>query len=360
MLEHTGKTAMRITKYSVNVRVQMLAELEEIIQYKQNPQEKRQVMRRTWMKRLMGVQRNVDVWQRLLKVRALVITPQENMDMWIKFANLCRKSNRMGLAEKTLNSLLGDDEESGNRLASNTSPQVVYAWLKFAWARGERVDSLSQLQEFSYHLAGDLGIDVAETIANIGDYESLTLSGSSNPETTNATALLARCFHKQAEWQVAMQGQWIDHNSTNILQSFSLATQFDPSWHKAWHSFAIAHFDVVSRAERAVNEKTTDDLPSYLLKSHVIPAIKGFFRSISLSARSSLQDTLRLLRLMFRYGNNPEVNTTLVEGFATVNIDTWLEVIPQVRHVVYSIIDCSLLPVSTHKIHLFGGQYINY
>jgi len=29
--------------------------------------------------------------------------------MWVKFANLCRKSGRLGLAEKTLNSLLGDD-----------------------------------------------------------------------------------------------------------------------------------------------------------------------------------------------------------------------------------------------------------
>src|SRR5271169_4034858 len=92
--------------------------------------------------RLMGVQRNVDVWQRLLKVRALVISPQENMDMWIKFANLCRKSNRMGLAEKTLNSLLGGDDESHNHFTTATSPAVVYAWLKFAWARGEKSEAL--------------------------------------------------------------------------------------------------------------------------------------------------------------------------------------------------------------------------
>src|SRR5947207_7078546 len=151
MLEHTGISVMGITEFSVNVRVQMLAELEEIIQYKQNPQEKREVMRRTWMKRLMGVQRNVDVWQRLLKVRALVISPQENMDMWIKFANLCRKSNRMGLAEKTLNSLLGGDDESHNHFTESTPPQVVYAWLKFAWARGEKSEALSELQDFSYH-----------------------------------------------------------------------------------------------------------------------------------------------------------------------------------------------------------------
>ena len=278
----------------------------------------------------MGVQRNVDVWQRLLKVRALVITPQENMEMWIKFANLCRKSNRMGLAEKTLNSLIGGDDDSHNRFTTATSPAVVYAWLKFAWARGEKPEALSQIQDFSEHLATELGIDVAEAVSAIGDNETATWTAPQNPEMHDTMALLARCYHKQAEWQVAAQGDWIDHSSTSILQSFSLATQFDPSWHKAWHSFAIAHFDVVSRTERAINEKTADELPSYLLKSHVIPAIKGFFRSISLSARSSLQDTLRLLRLMFRYGSNAEVNAALSEGFTTVNIDTWLEVIPQV------------------------------
>ena len=279
--------------------------------------------------RLMGVQRNVDVWQRLLKVRALVISPQENMDMWIKFANLCRKSNRMGLAEKTLNSLLGGDDESQNRFTSATSPQVVYAWLKFSWARGEKTEALSQLQDFSHRLAGELGIDVAEVIANIGDNEPPTWDAASNPETKVNLSLLARCFHKSAEWQAAQQGHWLDHNWNGILQSYSLATQFDPNWHKAWHSFAIAHFDVVLRAERAVNDRY-ETIPASLLRAHVVPAVKGFFRSISLSARSSLQDTLRLLRHMFRYGSNPEVNAALNEGFAIVNIDTWLEVVPQV------------------------------
>jgi FKBP12-rapamycin complex-associated protein len=58
--------------------------------------------------RLRGCQRDVEVWQRVLKVRALVMSPCENVEMWIKFANLCRKSGRLGLAEKTINSLLGE------------------------------------------------------------------------------------------------------------------------------------------------------------------------------------------------------------------------------------------------------------
>jgi FKBP12-rapamycin complex-associated protein len=86
----------------------MLAELEEIIDYKQmyeNPEHQAQV-RRTWTARLKGCQRSVEVWQRILRVRALVITPKEDSEMYIKFANLCRASGRIGLSAKILTNLL--------------------------------------------------------------------------------------------------------------------------------------------------------------------------------------------------------------------------------------------------------------
>ena len=39
-------------------------------------------------------------------MRTLVSLPEDDTAMWIKFANLCRKSERMMLADKTINSLL--------------------------------------------------------------------------------------------------------------------------------------------------------------------------------------------------------------------------------------------------------------
>jgi FKBP12-rapamycin complex-associated protein len=42
----------------------------------------------------------------------------EASDMWIKFANLCRKSDRLDLAAKTLNSLLGQSSPGGNESVS--------------------------------------------------------------------------------------------------------------------------------------------------------------------------------------------------------------------------------------------------
>jgi FKBP12-rapamycin complex-associated protein len=83
----------------------MLAELEEIILYKQtfyDQPERQAVIRRMWSNRLEGCQRNVDVWQRILRVRSLVTAPKDDMDPWIKFANLCRKSGRLNQCQKTL------------------------------------------------------------------------------------------------------------------------------------------------------------------------------------------------------------------------------------------------------------------
>jgi len=56
----------------------------------------------------------------------------------------------------------------------------------------------------------------------------------------------------------------------------------------------------------------------------------AFFRSISLRNEEALQDTLRLLTLWFKYGSYDEVSHAMGNGFTTVEVDTWLEVIPQV------------------------------
>merc|ERR1719411_941366 len=60
-----------------------------------------------------------------------------------------------------------------------------------------------------------------------------------------------------------------------------------------------------------------------------VPALQGFVRSIALSSGSSLQDTLRLLTLMFDYGQHNDMYEALNEGLRTIDINTWLQVIPQ-------------------------------
>lgn len=61
----------------------------------------------------------------------------------------------------------------------------------------------------------------------------------------------------------------------------------------------------------------------------------GFFKAIALSRINTLQETLRLLSLLFKYGHHHEVNAAISVGIPTINIDTWLQVIPQLIARIY-------------------------
>jgi phosphatidylinositol kinase/protein kinase (PI-3 family) len=62
-----------------------------------------------------------------------------------------------------------------------------------------------------------------------------------------------------------------------------------------------------------------------------LTCLLGFYESISLSSEDSLQDTLRLLTLWFKFGAHDDVSQTMEACFNKVGVETWLEVIPQVN-----------------------------
>lgn len=159
------------------MRVQHLSELEEIIEYKQikdNP-ERQDMIRTAWKRRLIGCQPNVDVWQSLLAVHKLVISPLEELDLWLKFIGLCRKSGRLGHAQKTLTMLMGKDPQSIGVLP-NTHPRVTFAYIKQLWSAGAKNAAFEKLRGF------------VQTLKQPDD-----------------TALLGRAHLKLGEWQVVMK-----------------------------------------------------------------------------------------------------------------------------------------------------------
>jgi len=327
--------------YSVVVRVQMLAELEEIITYKKSNGDpvKQATMRETWTTRLKGCERNVETWQRMLKVRALVLTPNENIEMWIKFANLCRKQGRIGLAEKSLRSLQSVhlDSDADPLTASSAVPEVAYAQLKYAWTTGNHRVSLMRLRDFTTSLSDQLTIKTAAAAAADKKNQPNVLNANYDPhankirsaELGNIRKLLAKCYLKLGEWQTWLKcGDWTSVHVHDVLAAYSAATQYNPDAYKAWHAWALANFEVVS-AMTTQTERGTSTLARDAIIDHVVPAIQGFFESIDRSNSSSLQDTLRLLTLWFNHGSDLDVNHAIMEGYTRINIDTWLEVIPQ-------------------------------
>jgi serine/threonine-protein kinase mTOR len=137
--------------------------------------------------------------------------------MWIKFSNLCRKNDRMALAEKTINSLLSSEKVSlsivGKYMYSpllqdqrlhehhhtKAPPNVVYAQLKYMWDTGAKEESLNFLRQFSSSLARDV---MQETNAQT---QRPSVSKSKMAEMSK---LVARCYFKQGQWQSALKDDW--------------------------------------------------------------------------------------------------------------------------------------------------------
>ena len=104
--------------YRSLVRCQQLSEVEEVIDYQRAKQEgnidRQEIIKLTWTKRLYGMQRyailslpcsffiqgqiislhissflqhrNVEIWQDVLEIRSLVLSPLEDRQNWLRFA----------------------------------------------------------------------------------------------------------------------------------------------------------------------------------------------------------------------------------------------------------------------------------
>ncbi|XP_026495613.1 serine/threonine-protein kinase mTOR [Vanessa tameamea] len=290
--------------YGALVNAQLLAELEEVITYKLVP-ERRESIRQAWWTRLQGGQRLVEDWRKILQVRSLVLTPQEDMATWLKFASLCRKSGAPRQAHTTLVMLLGIDPSKNRDMPLPAhEPRLTLAYAKHLWVAGDKQLAYDQLQRY------------VETV-DTGDAEQCRL--------------LARCHLKLGSWCESLLG--INKLSIpEILRNYSAATSLSSDWYKAWHAWAYMNFETVLFYKHQEADMTNPEeikAAAEYIQTHTVPAVEGFFKSINLSHGSSLQDTLRLLTLWFDYGHHPAVHEALVEGIRTIEINVWLQVIPQ-------------------------------
>ncbi|CAE6464067.1 unnamed protein product [Rhizoctonia solani] len=311
--------------YSMVLRMQMLSEIEEMIKWKmsaENPQ-RRDTIQKVWMHRLQQCRPEVEVWQRIVQLRTLVLLPKQDPTMWTKFANLCRKNDRRFLAERTFNSLLDERFWNSSTGASVAPPSVIYSHLKFLWS-GEsdyRPKTLEAMTRFISDMSRDLGLDPEDPYAHIDELNT-------EPQLKDFSKLLAKCYLKRSQWMVELDPNWATSKPDIILSGYDLATKIAPDWYKAWSTWAAANHEVISINETQTDLRTEQLSPTVL--AYILGAMQGFFRSIELRQKTSLQDSLRLLTMWFKYGAHTAVDKDMSEGISALPADTWLEVIPQI------------------------------
>eukprot|EP00762_Andalucia_godoyi_P003296 ANDGO_06658.mRNA.1 Serine/threonine-protein kinase TOR2 len=379
--------------YDAVVRVQQLVELEEILAFKKKSSgmaltqsdtmlgpessgfsvddaqfiREKESLKRIWSSRLLGCQRNVDHWQELLHLRSLVLDVDEQLDLWLKFSRLCRKTGKMRLAHKLLIVLCKNhdfivDPEWLISAASSSSvdPKVVMCCLEHLWSAQvhERQRVYKLLSNFvrlidvavdNYRPTLKQGTSVPaapeEEYADVSSpapkasqpLEEDADVGSANPAASStgpthgfdqsAAHLRAHAFMYLGQWHRSLMPDDFDV----MLGQFRSATIHDPTWYKAWHAWATLNADMVDNLAGKASAATPGSDASQNVSEYARAAVAGFFKSISFgsSKASRVQDILRLLTLWFRYGGDSNVYVELVRGFDTLSVDTWLLVIPQ-------------------------------
>lgn len=301
-----GESYQRV--YPALINAQLLAELEEVVTYKL-VSERRDVIRNAWNLRLQGGQRIVEDWRKFLQIRNLVLSPQEDIFTWLKFAALCRNSGALAQSKKTLTMLIGlDPITNPELLLSMQEPRLVLTYVKHLWVAGD--------QHLAYH-------QLKRYVDN---------TGTNNVEDFR---LHARCHLKLGSWCEELHG--INEISIpDILKHHKTAIMLAPDWYKALHTWSCMNFETVlfykqqdNNSESSLTGSSNDRKRLDYLPQYIIPAVEGFFKAINLSNGNSLQDTLRLLTLWFEYGHHQAVYEALFEGIRTIEINVWLQVIPQ-------------------------------
>jgi FKBP12-rapamycin complex-associated protein len=82
---------------------------------------------------------------------------------------------------------------------SKAPPNVVYAQLKYLWAKGSAEDSLNFLRQFSASLSADIARETSAQTQR---------PSVSKEKITELSKLVSRCFLKQGEWQVKLKDDW--------------------------------------------------------------------------------------------------------------------------------------------------------
>jgi FKBP12-rapamycin complex-associated protein len=67
---------------------------------------------------------------------------------------------------------------------------------------------------------------------------------------------------------------FLQKNVDEILHAYYRATRYDPTWYKAWHTWALANFELIGHMENQT-ENRTHDIPGNGLAAHVVQAVEG-------------------------------------------------------------------------------------
>ena len=233
-----------------------------------------QDLKRKWNQRLLDLEYSLDVWRRLIPIRAILFSPAgEDIATWVRYSTLSRKKQNLTLSKRIVERL-----EQAGRAGDHG---VVLSKIKNDYAEGFIPEAILGLEKFLH---------------------DQTLSSQASEY------LRAKCF-------LAL-GLWLPPSDERVSRYVAESVRLDPNGYKAQSTQALIKF------REAQNRG---------FGPHVKDTVDCLFRAIGLASRVQLPDVLRLLTLFFSfYGPEALTDEIFDRGFAAVPVKVWTQAIPQI------------------------------
>jgi serine/threonine-protein kinase mTOR len=161
-------------------------------------------------------------------------------------------------------------------------------------------------------------------------------------QTIPDSSLRVNCWLDLGEWRLSQSSPGLvlsESLQVETLLAFKRATLMQDCGYRAWHAWALLNFRIAGQIGEKEETRRLHDSREFVsqtgteLRSHVVTSIKGFVQAINLGTKrqsaSVQQDLLNILTCLFKYGNLPDVASTLSASISTVAIEAWLGVLPQ-------------------------------
>lgn len=363
--------------YEHLVRLQVLAEMEEIIdfhRFKQQIEEdqkhessleekvphkmiakKKQRLLEVWADRLEGTEKKVKHWLNIISIRTLLFKKSEMLPVMLRFAKLSIKKDNRALVNRIYKDLEEEmEEELRNKQRLRNKPdisRIVEVGIMplvnreslqvLAGASISPINSKSMKFDFSreilvetpYELPHEFYLSKFEKMYKFKElnneqiYDVVTEffnSAQVSPE------LEAICCRKLGSWLADGLTEESQRGFDKVLSLFRKSLRLSGNEVETWHLSALTNYkriqQITSNRERQI------DANSDQLKPLIKEAFNGFMKSISIGGpefTETLQDTLKLLELLFKYGDQDEVSKIMQENYEKVDITCWLNVVPQ-------------------------------
>ena len=337
--------------YELIVVLQHLAEIEEVIEYKeQSDSQRRSEIEAVWYTRLVCMRHDAWHLRDALAIRSLAVDPHKVIDEWLHFVNILEPTR----ARIVLRRLLNLESHSAGQLSlphpssfNEHNPVLVMTYLQHMYdaEATQRRYLIEELRRYSQFLTDQYN----------------------TKKTTSRLSTVRECLLMTAQWQQILNKNdfWTTPCREDILavleQALGMEDEVDSDTSKGsepnrkdgtkyrlFHEWALLNLRIAHRDSSLTKAEAAQYAHS---------AVTGFVTCIEVCdpPERATQDILRLLRLLFSFGDVGKVATEIRHSFKTLSSEYWVSVIPQIvarigekDPIIASVVRDLLLKIASH------------